>query len=210
MRPSLIALLFPLAFVMAAASPSGEVRDKARRTVYQTKALALCQMSMAEQWAQNPEGGDGAQGCGCAVDAFMAGKSVSQLPPLDAVNFPALVKDELAQCLDKMAKIGVKQHVSAPASTEPPPVAVATPSLPTASPTPAVPVAGKPNPTGADIAAWLAAVPLWAWAGIALAFLLVGARKLLGRDDRRDLLGVPASMRSRVSGQPRRPDLPPD
>jgi hypothetical protein len=208
MRPSLIALLFPLAFVTAAASRSDEVRDKARRTVYQTKAVSLCQMSMAEQWAQNPEGGDGAQGCGCAVDSFMSGKSVAQLPSLDAVNFPTLLKDELAQCLDKMARVGVKRQLSERASTEPPPFEAATPSVPTAPSTPVIPAAGRPNPTGAGIAAWLVAVPLWAWAGIALALLALVARKLLRRDDRRDLLGVPASMRSRLSGQSRRPDLP--
>jgi hypothetical protein len=220
MRISPIAFLFPLAFILASAAPSGEVRDKARRAVYQAQALALCQVGMAQSRPGDFEAGDAAQGCRCTVNSFMTGKSVAQLPPLDAASFRTIVKAELAQCLDRMAKIGVKRAVGESAIAAPAPSAVpvpdsqpaagaeATPGLATPGAAPAAPIGEQPGPAPASATAWLDSVPLWAWGALALALLLFAARKLAGRGDRRDLMGVPQSMRSRLPGQPRRPDLP--
>jgi hypothetical protein len=220
MRISPVALLFPLAFILASAAPSSEVRDKARRAVYQAQALAFCQIGMAQRRPGDFEAGDAAQGCRCTVDAFMTGKSVARLPPLDASSFRTIVKAELAQCLDSMAKIGVKRRVPESAIAAPAPSAVpvpdsqpaagteAAPALATPGTAPAAPTGEYSGPTRASAADWLDWVPLWVWGALGLAVLLFAARKLAGRGQRRDLMGVPQSMRSRLPGQPRRPDLP--
>jgi hypothetical protein len=203
MRTSLIALLFPL--IMAAATPADDVHDMALRSLYHAQAQALCLVGMEQRRPGSFEPGDGARGCRCTVDLFMTGKSLAQLPPLDAANFRTIMKNELGQCLDRMATSVAKRQVSEPAGAEP---AAAPEATPAANAAPAATVAGRSSPTGAGMAAWLATVPLWLWGAIAFAFLLSAVRRLSRRNERRDLLGVPPSMRSGPLGQPKRPDLP--
>lgn len=204
MRTSLIALLFPL--VMAAASPADDVHDSALRSIYQARAQALCLVGNAQGRPGDFEPGDVGRGCRCTVELFMAGKSPARLPPLDAADFHTIMKNELGQCLDRMSTSVAKRRVSAAAGAEPATAPEAAPPRPAAHAAPAPPVAGHASPAGAGIADWLAIVPSWLWG--AIAFLVIATRRFWRRDERRDLLGVPPSMRSGPPGQPKRPDLP--
>lgn len=219
MRISPAALLLPLAVLLVGATSASEISNKAKRSVYQARSLAICQVAMVQGQAEGFEPADASEGCRCTIDSFMTGKTLAQLPRIEIANFRTIVKDELASCLDRMKKIGAKRGIEeaegaklAPGSE--PVAADRLPEAATAPPGPAPEAAPADVPTsnagspGSTVTAWLASVPLWAWGLFALFILLIAARKLAGRGDRRDLLGVPRSMRSGLSGQPRRPDPP--
>ncbi len=221
MRTNAAMFLFPLAFVLAAASPASEIRDKARRAAYEAEGIALCSATMAQGRDGDFEPVDLSQGCRCTVRLLMTGKSVGQLPPLDLANFRTVAKDELAQCLERMSKVGVKRQVSEPAVAETatsdsaaPAVSDPAANIETESPQASEQAAPPPALSegagaGGSISAWFAMVPLWAWGAIALGIvLLAGLRRLAGRDSRRDLLGVPPSMRRGGPVRPKRSDPP--
>lgn len=169
--------------------------------------------------------------CGCAADRFLARRPAGALPPLAPRDLRDLNASDLAQCagerspalasavIRRVAELAVQQAASAaapPPAVEPPPQEGAKPDD-TAAPAPPQepkPPAAQPGSLfgGLSLPAWLtdSGLPTWAW--VVLAFLVLTVlRGLLRRDDRRDLVAPPSSMRRVASPKPmaQRPPTPP-
>jgi hypothetical protein len=166
---------------------------------YRERGIALC---VADLRIVADLSGDDLEGiCGCALGRFMDSRPASALPPLGPSRFRGVMESELFACTAELRPDRTGE-VAARGMAPPDATAGAKPA-----PAPAGPAADAPRSKRGDPGAWLrarlAALPTAAWVAIGFLILLLLGALIRRRDDRRDLLGPPPSMRQVASPRPK-------
>jgi hypothetical protein len=208
-RPQEAAAIRPLSFLLAAAfaalaaapplaakPPAVGVPDAG--DAYRERGIALCVADL--RIVADLSGEDREAICGCALGRFMDRRRESALPPLGPGRFRGVMESELLACTSELRPDRAGE-VAARGAAPPDAVVYGKP------PAPAGPAADAPRRERGDPGAWLrariAALPAAAWVAIGFLFLLLLGALIRRRDDRRDLLGPPPSMRRVDSPRPK-------
>jgi hypothetical protein len=184
---------------LAAKPPAGGGADGG--DAYRERGIALC---VADLRVVGDLSGDDLEGiCDCALGRLMDGRPAVALPPLGPGRFRGLIESELLACTAELRpdRTGEVAGRGAAPPVAPPPASFGD------KPAPAGPAADSPRRERGDPGAWLsarlAALPTAAWIGIGFLFLFLLGALIRRRDDRRDLLGPPPSMRRVASPRPK-------
>jgi hypothetical protein len=192
---------------LAAKPPAPDASDP--REIYRDRGISICVAEMATVPDIGPDGLEAM--CGCALDRFMARGPTGAPPPLGPDRLGAVMAGELMSCAagrDSALAAAVARRLAGPAMR-----------APAAAPAPPPPI-GAPDKrhagggprfdpadwfSGFTAPRWLAALPLWAWAPLALLFFALVRGLLRRRDGRGDLIGPPRAMRpgTRLGPPPR-------
>ena len=178
-----IAIAFGLLLVVAVAAEAKPVDapESAREARYLMRGVRACISAHRPGPAHDPQDAFVAQNCRCAVDRFIAGRDMADLPSLR--DDPKLIEEAFAAC--RAERAGGQAPASAVAEADrgaKDPEAPASPGL-------------WAQLSGLDPIGWLGrtGLPTWAW-GVIAAFVLLILLKLRGRRDRGDLIAPPRSM----------------
>ena len=217
----------PLALLAAAAWAKPGAPSASGGDAWRAQAVRVCVAGMQD--SGDARAVDAA--CGCAADRFLARRPDGAPPPPTPRDLRALDANDLVECaaergpafaaqvVRRVADLAVQQAAQSgtappgavpPANGEEAKLADGPAPAPAEAPKPAAD--SRPLLDRLSLPAWLidSGLPFWAWAALAgLAFLLL--RGLFRRDDRRDLVAPPASMRRMASPRPmvQRPPAPP-
>jgi hypothetical protein len=180
---------------LAAKPPAAGGADSS--DAYRERGIALC---VADLRSVAGLSGDDLEGiCSCTLGRFMEGRAAFALPPLGPGRFRGILESELLACTSQLRPD--RTGDVAGRGTAPPDVAFG------GKPAPAGPAADVPRRERGDPGAWLrtrlAALPTAGWVAIGFLFLLLLGALIRRRDDRRDLLGPPPSMRRVASPRPK-------
>lgn len=205
----LLSFLLAAAFATLAAAPPLAAKPPAggggpeAGDAYRERGIALC---VADLRIVTDLSGDDLEGiCGCALGRFLDGRAASALPPLGPGRFRGVMESELIACTgelrpDRTGEVAGRGIAPPDAAFDGKPPAPAGPALD-------APKSARVDPgawlRGFDLRARLAALPAWAWVAIGFLFLLLLGALIRRRDDRRDLIGPPPSMRRTVSPRPK-------
>jgi hypothetical protein len=207
-RPPSILLFAAFAALAAAAPlaakppPAGGAPDAG--DAYRERGIALC---VADLRVVADLSGDDLEGiCGCALGRLMDGRAASALPPLGPNRFRGVMESELVACTAELRPDRTGE-VAGRGMAPPEAVFAGKPAPAPASPAADAPKRSRGDPgawlRGLDLRARLAVLPAWAWVAIGFLFLLLLGALIRRRDDRRDLLGPPPSMRQVASPRPK-------
>lgn len=179
---------------LAAKPPAGGADSS---DTYRERGIALC---IADLRSVAGLSGDDLEGiCGCTLGRFMEGRAAFALPPLGPGRFRGILEGELLACTSQLRPD--RTGDVAGRGTAPPDVAFGD------KPVPAGPAADSPRRERGDPGAWLrarlAALPTAGWVALGFLFLFLLLALVRRRDDRRDLLGPPPSMRRVASPRPK-------
>jgi hypothetical protein len=170
---------------------------------YRDRGIALCVADLRIVADLGPDDLEGI--CGCALGRLMDGRPASALPALGPGRFRGVMESELVACTAELRP----DRIGDVAGRGAPPPDAAFGGKP---PAPAGPAADVPRGQRGDPGAWprgpglrarLTALPAWAWVAIGFLFLLLLGALIRRRDDRRNLIGPPPSMRRTISPRPR-------
>jgi hypothetical protein len=186
--------LLAAAATPAIAKPPAGAGD-ADRNLYRLQAVGACVAAHPPGRTYDPQDSRIVADCECAVDRFIAGRDVADLPPLLPGQDKGLLDEPFAQCRAERTGTG-----PAPAAAAGSPDNAA--ARDGAGPGPA----DEDKSPGFDPLAWFSGIglPRWAWAAIpafAAALLLFVLLRRRRRSD--DLLGPPRSMRPNARPGPR-------
>ena len=216
MRASLTAVLIPLALLMAAAKPVAPGSGVDPRASYRSQGVASCVRELSPTPGMSE---DGMQNfCGCTLDTYMTNLPIGALPAQDTAAFRTGLDPALNICILRLPAVQAAQMRLRIYSGPPTPTA-AGPFSPTPNPAPApvVPLtpiesadAAPSGPSGPGLAEqiqnWAGTLPIWGWVGIAMLVLFFLFRILFRRDDPRDMIGPPPSVRQAGPIRPRETD----
>lgn len=182
-----------LAAATAAAKPAAPP-DDAARALYRLQGVGACVAAHPPGGIYDPQDSHILADCECAVDRYIAGRDVADLPRLVPGQDKGLLDEPFAQC--RAERSGATRAPAAAASRA---ADESSSGSAVASPAPA-----ERKSSGFDPLAWIGGLdlPRWAWGAIPLAAILWFAM-LRRRRRGADLLGPPPSMRSSVRPSPR-------
>ncbi len=187
--------LLAAAATPAVAKPPAGSQDP-ERMMYRLQAVGACVAAHPPGRGYDPEASRVVADCECAVDRFIAGRDVADLPRLVPGQDKGLLDPPFAQCRAERTGTSPAPAAAAPGSPE------SSAAEPDAGPD----AAAEAKSPGFDPLAWISglSLPSWWWAipAAAAALLLLGLlrRRRRGSDD---LLGPPRSMRPDARPGPR-------
>jgi hypothetical protein len=210
-----LALLAASAAAKPGAPPVGAAADG-----WRAQAVRVCADGSRDT---NAREGDIDFACGCAADRLIARRPAAAPPPAAPRDLRAFDASDLVECaaqrnqafatrmVRRVTELAMQQATAVtPPPAPPPPPTASDEAKPDDAAAPASAEAPKrpdatPGPLfgGLSLPAWLTDSGLPTWALVALGFLVfMVLRGLLRREDRRDLVAAPSSMRRIASPKP--------